>query len=298
MTPSRLADAMQARIERVTAEAVGALGLREGPVHAELRIDGTDVRVIEVAARSIGGLCARTLRFGAGIALEELVLRHALGLPTDGLTREPAASGVMMLPIPRAGVLAAVRGQEDARSVPGIVGLELTINPGRPVRPLPEGDRYLGFLFARAATPEAVETCAARSPRPARRRDHRRAGSAARRRRLLVVGSRGARPPRLLLRARPSTAAGRRPGRPPARPRPRGPRPRPCRPALGRGRGRLGRAHRLLRADAHRDPNRPQRHRHAAGPAARRRRCAVSACTRRWPRTPPTACSPARRPRR
>jgi biotin carboxylase len=157
VTPSRLADAMQARIEGVTAEAVGALGLREGPVHAELRIDGTDVRVIEVAARSIGGLCARTLRFGAGIALEELVLRHALGLPTDGLTREPAASGVMMLPIPRAGVLAAVRGQDDARAVPGIVGLELTINPGRPVRPLPDGDRYLGFLFARAATPEAVE---------------------------------------------------------------------------------------------------------------------------------------------
>jgi hypothetical protein len=148
----------------VTARAVSALGLTEGPVHAELRLgadgpDGTDdgVRVLEVAARTIGGLCARTLRFGAGIALEELVLRHALGLPTDGLTRERDASGVMMLPIPRAGVLRGVRGQDAARAVPGVVGLELTINPGRPVRPLPEGDRYLGFVFARGETPAAVE---------------------------------------------------------------------------------------------------------------------------------------------
>ena len=160
VTPSRLDPARLARVETVTTDAVAALGLREGPVHAELRLDDERddvVRVIEVAARTIGGLCARTLRFGAGIALEELVLRHALRLPTEGLARERAASGVMMLPIPRAGVLARVRGQDAARAVPGIVGLELTVNPGRPVRPLPEGDRYLGFLFARADTPAQVE---------------------------------------------------------------------------------------------------------------------------------------------
>ncbi len=158
VTPSRLPDEIRARVEQLTADAVGALGLREGPIHAELRLDGDDVRVIEVAARSIGGLCARTLRFGAGISLEEIVLRHALGLPTDGLAREHAASGVMMLPIPRAGVLTEVRGQAEARAVPGVVGLEFTINPGRSVRPLPEGDRYLGFLFARGETPAEVET--------------------------------------------------------------------------------------------------------------------------------------------
>jgi biotin carboxylase len=164
VTPSRLPPDRLARVHALTADAVTALGLTEGPVHAELRLGepapggGEDgARVLEVAARTIGGLCARTLRFGAGIALEELVLRHALGLPTDGLTREPAASGVMMLPIPRAGVLVGVRGQDAARAVPGVVGLEITINPGRPVRPLPEGDRYLGFVFARGATPAEVE---------------------------------------------------------------------------------------------------------------------------------------------
>jgi biotin carboxylase len=158
VTPSRLPPATLGQVAHVTANAAGALGLREGPIHAELRIDGDRVRVIDVAARSIGGLCARALRFGAGISLEEVILRHALGLPLDDLTRERAASGVMMLPIPRSGTLRGVHGQADARSVPGIVGLEISINPGRPVVALPEGDRYLGFLFARGETPDAVES--------------------------------------------------------------------------------------------------------------------------------------------
>ena len=157
VTPSRLPTEALARAGIVTARACAALGLVEGPVHAELRLDGDQVHVIEVAARSIGGLCARTLRFGAGFALEELVLRHALGMSLDGLEREAGASGVMMLPIPAAGTLQEVRGQDDARAVPGVTGLEITIPRGRPVQPLPEGDRYLGFLFARGETPEAVE---------------------------------------------------------------------------------------------------------------------------------------------
>jgi hypothetical protein len=114
------------------------------------------VRVLEVAARSIGGLCARALRFGAGISLEEVILRHALGMSLEGLVREAAASGVMMLPIARRGTLVEVGGQDRARAVPGIVGLEITIPPGRAVVPLPEGDRYLGFLFASADRPADV----------------------------------------------------------------------------------------------------------------------------------------------
>jgi biotin carboxylase len=161
VTPSRHDAAVLARVEDVTARACTALGLVEGPVHAELRLEraGQDerVHVIEVAARSIGGLCARTLRFGAGIALEELVLRHALGMPLDGLAREPDASGVMMLPIPAAGTLRAVDEQDAARAVPGVTGLEITIPRGRRVVPLPEGDRYLGFVFARGETPADVE---------------------------------------------------------------------------------------------------------------------------------------------
>ena len=157
VTPSRLPEATRARVDELTGRACAALGLVEGPIHAELRIDGDRVWVIEVAARSIGGLCARALRFGAGIALEELVLRHALRMPLDGLAREQTASGVMMLPIPRAGVLREVRGQDEARGVPGVTGLEITVPRGRRVQPLPEGDRYLGFLFARGDTPAGVE---------------------------------------------------------------------------------------------------------------------------------------------
>ena len=157
VTPSRQDPTALATIASRTADAVAALGLKEGPVHAELRVSGAGVFVLEVAGRSIGGLCSRALRFGAGVRLEELILRHALGLPLDGLRRETEAAGVMMLPIPRAGVLTAVHGQDRARAVAGVAGLEITIHPGRPVQPLPEGDRYLGFLFARGATPHEVE---------------------------------------------------------------------------------------------------------------------------------------------
>lgn len=157
VTPARLSVATRADVERTVAAAATALGVVEGPVHAEVRLGGDGPAVIELAARSIGGLCARTLRFGASISLEELILRHALDLPLGDLQRAPGAAGVVMLPIPRAGTLRAVAGQDRARAVPGIVGLEISIAPGRPVRPLPAGDRYLGFLFARADEPAAVE---------------------------------------------------------------------------------------------------------------------------------------------
>jgi biotin carboxylase len=157
VTPSSHPAATLDAVEHLTEDAARAIGLTEGPVHAEVRIDGDRMWAIEIAARSIGGLCARTLRFGAGIALEELILRHALGLPIDGLERERAASGVMMLPIPGAGVLREVRGQDAARAVPGVTDVEITVSRGRRVVPLPEGDRYLGFLFARGDTPETVE---------------------------------------------------------------------------------------------------------------------------------------------
>jgi biotin carboxylase len=158
LTPSRLPEGVQERIRETAAGAARALGLAEGPVHAELRVvNGGSVKVLELAARSIGGLCSRALRFGVGVSLEEVILRHALDLPLDDLRRENAASGVMMLPIPGRGILREVKGQDEARAVPGIAGLEITIRPGRPVVALPEGDRYLGFLFARGDSPEEVE---------------------------------------------------------------------------------------------------------------------------------------------
>ncbi len=157
VTPSRLPAAQLDRIAAATAAAAAALGLREGPVHAELRLDGDALFVLELAARSIGGLCGRALRFGAGLSLEEVILRHALRLPLGPHERERAASGVMMLPIERAGTLREVRGLDAARAVAGIEDVRITIPAGRPVVPLPEGDRYLGFAFARAAEPAAVE---------------------------------------------------------------------------------------------------------------------------------------------
>lgn len=156
VTPSRLPEADQERIAGVGAEAARALGLSDGPIHAELRVGPDGVRVIEVAARSIGGLCARTLRFGTGMSLEEVILRHALRLPFDE-RREARAAGVMMIPVPKRGVLQAVRGVEEAKAVRGVEDVAITIHSGQPVVPLPEGSRYLGFIFSRANTPEAAE---------------------------------------------------------------------------------------------------------------------------------------------
>ena len=157
VTPSRLDADTQTSIARCVEEAAAALGLREGPVHAELRLNEQGVFVIEVAARAIGGLCSRILEFGAGISLEEVILRHALGQPVDALERAGTAGGVMMLPVPVRGRLRAVEGLDGARLVPGIEDAVITIPPGNEVYPLPEGDRYLGFLFARGDTPDAVE---------------------------------------------------------------------------------------------------------------------------------------------
>jgi biotin carboxylase len=157
VTPSRHPPALQAAIADVTARACAALGLVEGPIHAELRLPPEGPAVLEVAARSIGGLCSRTLRFGAGLSLEEVLVAHAVGMPMDRLRRDAKAAGVMMIPIPRAGILHGVAGQEAARAVPGIEDLVITAPVGRELQPLPDGDSYLGFLFARGERPDEVE---------------------------------------------------------------------------------------------------------------------------------------------
>jgi biotin carboxylase len=158
VTPSSHPEPVVATLVATVERAASALGLSEGPVHAEARLDPTgSCVVLEIAARSIGGLCSRSLRFGADISLEEVLLRHALGLGLDDRLLERGASGVMMLPIRAAGVLDEVAGLDRARAVEGVVGVEITIARGRPVVPLPEGDRYLGFVFARGHNPAAVE---------------------------------------------------------------------------------------------------------------------------------------------
>lgn len=159
VTPSRLPDAVQAAITQAAQAACAALGLQEGPVHAELRVNAAGPVLVEVAARSIGGLCSQVLRFthSADVSLEELILRQALGRPVEAAHRETLAGGVMMIPIPAAGLLKGVAGLEAAQAVPGITSIEITAPLNYPVVPLPEGDSYLGFIFARGATPAQVE---------------------------------------------------------------------------------------------------------------------------------------------
>ena len=157
VTPSRLPREVQEEIAEETARGARALGLRQGPVHAELRWNERGAWIVEIAARTIGGLCSRTLRFGAGISLEELVLRQALGQDVTDLGRDDRASAVMMIPIPSRGVYEAADGLDEARRVSGIEEITISARPGQTLVPLPEGSRYFGFIFARAKTPEAAE---------------------------------------------------------------------------------------------------------------------------------------------
>ena len=162
VTPSRFSEAEQEAIRKGFANAARALGLMHGPVHGEFRLNEKGLWPIEVAARPIGGLCARALRFLAPgerepIGLEELLLRHALDMPGKHAPREETASGVLMIPVPASGILESVEGIEEARRVPGVTELEITGRLHDYVAAWPEGSSYLGFLFARGEKPEEVE---------------------------------------------------------------------------------------------------------------------------------------------
>lgn len=157
VTPSRLPAATQQAIAATAAQAARALGLQMGPVHAELRVNAQGPWMLEVAGRSIGGLCSQVLRFGVDESLEDLILRQACGLPLLSTEREARAAGVMMIPIPAAGILQRVDGLDAAQATPLIEGIEITARVNYPITPLPEGESYLGFIFAKGETPAAVE---------------------------------------------------------------------------------------------------------------------------------------------
>ena len=164
VTPSRVPAGLQSASVDCTERAIRALGITEGPIHAELRYNDRGPWMIELAARPIGGRCSAVLRFGSrergagsSVSLEEIILRHALGMPIPSLERERQAAGVMMIPIPGAGTLKEVRGVAEAKAVPLIEDVQITAHPGERLIPFPEGSRYPGFIFARGETPAAVE---------------------------------------------------------------------------------------------------------------------------------------------
>lgn len=180
VTPSHLPLSQQQAVTATLEQSVTALGLTHGPIHAELRLNARGVWPMEIAARSIGGLCSRALRFTIDTAeggphlpafgkcgtdsdasslhsLEEIIIRLALGEPMAAVAREPAASGVMMIPIPEAGIYHGVEGVDDARAIEHVDEIRITAKPEQKLVPLPEGASYLGFIFARAGTPAQVE---------------------------------------------------------------------------------------------------------------------------------------------
>jgi biotin carboxylase len=157
VTPTSLDDVTEVRIAAAIEDAIDALGLWHGSIHAECRVGPDGIVVLEVAARPIGGLCSKALRFGGGASLEELLLRHAIGQDVSGWTRERAASAVMMIPIPKRGILKGIEGEDRARAVPRVDDVQITARFDQLVEPLPEAGSYLGFIFVRAPLASAAE---------------------------------------------------------------------------------------------------------------------------------------------
>jgi len=157
VTPSRLPRKTQDEIQQTVQRACNVAGLTTGPTHAEMRLNGAGIWLLEIAARSIGGLCSHVLRQALGMSLEELILRQALGEPLPALGPGKAAA-VMMIPIPMRGIYQGVRNLDLARQMPGITDIRITVEPGQNIVPPPEGASYLGFIFANAANPQEVES--------------------------------------------------------------------------------------------------------------------------------------------
>jgi biotin carboxylase len=157
IAPSRLPETLQKRIHATVMQACAAYGLTNGPIHAELRIDAQGkVWVIEVAARTIGGECARMLELATQQTLESVVLHQALGQSVE-VNHIQGGAGVLMIPIPREGVLRRIEGVLAARAVPYIDEVVFSIREGEKLVPLPEGGSYLGFIYATAPSPEQAE---------------------------------------------------------------------------------------------------------------------------------------------
>ena len=157
VTPTSYPDDVQSQIISTVQSACGALGLTHGPVHAEVRLDGDKVFLIDLAGRYIGGQCARTLSFGSGLSLEEIILTHAVGDDINQLNRESSAAGVMMIPIPAAGIFQKVSGVDKAEKISGIESVSIVPTSGDELIPLPDGNEYLGFIFAKGTTAQIVE---------------------------------------------------------------------------------------------------------------------------------------------
>lgn len=157
ITPSRYPQKVQSEILKTMDDAIKAVGLTNGPIHAEMRINKNGIWILEIAARSIGGICSRALKLNNGISLEELILRHAIGEDIKYIDREKNAAGVMMMPVLKVGILKEVKNIELAKKVAGIENIVITIASEQKLQPLPTGAKYLGFIFARGKTPEMVE---------------------------------------------------------------------------------------------------------------------------------------------
>lgn len=156
ITPTRLDSEAIDKVCQVVQSACDAYGIKTGPVHAECRLRDAQVYLIEMAARTIGGLCSDILEYGLGCTLEDIVLKQAIGCGSKNTFSETAA-GVLMIPVTQHGILKRIEGLLYASKIEFIEDINIQLRDGYELVPLPEGNSYLGFVFAKAPSYEQVE---------------------------------------------------------------------------------------------------------------------------------------------
>jgi len=156
-TPSRYPEQIQKAATAMAEEGIAALGLTSGPFHAELRLTPDGPRLLEIAARRIGGICSSMFAYSLGIDFNELIFKVALGDPYEIHRSKRRPSGVMMIPVPAKGLLVQVEGIETARNVEGVLDVTLRVRPGDMILTFPEQSCYIGFILAVGENPEQVQ---------------------------------------------------------------------------------------------------------------------------------------------
>lgn len=153
VTPSSLDNDLQLAIKMEIEKSCKAYGLVTGSIHAECRIDKNNkVWILEIASRTIGGDCARILD-NNNYSLEEMAILLSIGKNIT-IKKSKKARAVMMIPIKQKGLLKRVEGLSLANKVKHIDSIDIIINQGHELIPLPEGNQYLGYIFSSADTSE------------------------------------------------------------------------------------------------------------------------------------------------
>ncbi len=156
ITPSELSSEAEKRVVSIVDKACKKIGLEDGPVHVEFKINENQIFIIEINPRMIGGLCSRCLSFGLfKVSLEEIILHAFMNNELKNIELLNNYVGVLMIPTPKSGKFISIN-KEELENIPNISNVEITVPEGSDLLEPPYGDKYLGFAFSQGIDKKTV----------------------------------------------------------------------------------------------------------------------------------------------